>query len=107
MSLFISDYLTPRHSSGFGLNCSACQHCCRRKDCPYSCDRVFEKALRYAADQGNTTAQLLKEETKRFLKSMSGADDVACLLRADEALENTLTDVLHAEICLIKRISGC
>ena len=106
MSLFISGDLTPEHSWGEAFSGSACRHCCHRKNCPYSRERIYEKALRYAADQGDATARLLKEEAARVLASISAADHTAGLLRADQALEQALTDALCAELHQIKRISG-
>jgi len=84
----------------------ACWHCRHRKECPYSRDRVSEKALERAVSQGQATAQYLMAEARRLLEEISGADDTCSLLRADEALEHVLSHILYAEIDLIKCLSG-
>ena len=80
------------------LTQSACRFCDRRKECPYSCDRSLDRALRRAASQRETVARLLSAEAERLLQEISRADQIRCLLRADEALEHTLSELLYAEL---------
>ena len=103
MSRFTPDFLIPENRGS--LTRPACQRCRHRKDCPCSCDRVFERSLRRAASQGQTAAKLLMAEGERLLEAISCADDVYGLLGADEAAEYTLSNILHAEITLIKSLS--
>lgn len=103
MSRSTSEFL-PTEDRG-RLTCSACQRCCHRKDCFYSSDRVLERSLRRAASQGQTAAQRLTAEADRLLAEVSCADDAGCLLRADESLERTLSDVLCSEVDSIKSLS--
>lgn len=103
MSRSTSDFLTKEdRSRGTRF---ACQHCCHRNDCPYFCDRVFEKFLCRATSRGQSAAQLLTAEAERFLEKISCADNTSRLLRADEALERRISDILCAEIDLMKSLS--
>lgn len=103
MSRSASDFLPPEDRGR--LACSACQRCCHRKDCFYSSDRILKRALRRAASQGQAAAQRLTAEAGRLHAEVSRADDAGRLLRADEALERALSDILCSEIDSIKGLS--
>ena len=79
---------------------SACHHCRHRQDCPYSCEHAFERALRHAAAQGKTAAQLLTAETEQLRGNISCAGSIHSLLEADRAAERALSDLLQAELAL-------
>ena len=103
MNHFIFD---PLFSKNYGSSPkSACLHCSRRKDCPYSCDRAFTGSLRCAAHQGHISARLLTTEANRLLKAISLADDSRQLLCAGETLEYALSNMLHAELSTMKQLS--
>lgn len=100
MSCFISELQIPEDSGG--VPWIGCQHCLRRKDCPYVCDQ----ALRFAAHRGRAAAQLLSGEADRFREAVSRADDVRGLLNAGEALERALSCVLRMEISLFQGLGA-
>lgn len=85
---------------------SACHSCCRRRDCPYSCDRILEGSLHDAASQGEAAAQLLTAEASRLLTEIANADSVSRLLHADEHVERTLSSLFHGEIAVLERLSA-
>ena len=91
MSCFISELWVPEGSGSLPWQC--CQHCRRRKDCPYACDQ----ALYHAARQGHTTARILTAEADRLEEAISRADSIPSLLRASEALERTLSHALRSD----------
>ena len=98
MSFFASELLTPE--SGDSLLWAHCQHCRSRKDCPY----FTNLAMRRAAQQGQAAAQLLTDKAGEFLETVSQAEDVCCLLRAEEAMEQTLCQALTAEMTAMREL---
>ena len=96
----ISDFLTANFHSG--PHRSACWNCSRREDCPYSCDRIFERRLRRAVSQGETAARFLTAEALRLRKEISRADSAECLLRVGEAEECALSNMLRMEIASLE-----
>lgn len=102
MSRFVSEFPTPEERSR-----SACRSCRRRKDCPYSVDRVWKKdPCLAAARQGEAAARRLTAEAGRFLAEISPAVHVRQLLRADDAVERTLFDILCGEVSLIAALTA-
>ena len=91
MSCFISELWVPEDGGNLPRQC--CQYCRRRKDCPYACDQ----ALYHAARQGHETARILTAEADRLLEAISRADSIPSLLRANEALERTLSLALRSD----------
>ena len=89
-----------------GTEGSACWHCCRREECPYSWERIWGRALERAAAQGQTAARCLTAEAGQRLEAICRADDICRLLQADQALEHTLNQLLSEEIACIGRFSG-
>ena len=84
---------------------SACLHCSRRKNCPYSCERLFTNALQGAAHQGHLSAKLLTAKAEQLLLSVSLSNDFHQVLYGDESLNSTLSNVLLAELAAIQRLS--
>lgn len=78
------------------LSRSACRFCGRRKECPYA--RNQSQSLRCVTTAGKGNARLLSMEAGRLLEKISCADQIRCLLRADDALERTLSKLLYAEL---------
>lgn len=103
MSHSISDFFLPEnHSRPYR---SACRNCCRRKNCPYACDRVSEEFLPRTVSQGEDAAQWLTVEARRLFEEISCADNICQLLRADRAVEFALAHMLQAEMALFEKSS--
>lgn len=100
MSRFVSEFPAPE-----ARNRSACGTCRRRKDCPYACRRVWEEPCLAAARQGEDAARRLTAEAGRLLAEISSAVHVRRLLRADDAVERTLSDILRGEVSLIAALA--
>ena len=103
MSCSLSDFLLPGNR-GRSIG-PACLRCIHRNDCPYSRDRVFENSLHQTALQGQAVARLLTEEAERLLAEISCADNAGHFLCANEVLEYTLSNMLHAELASMERLS--
>ena len=104
MSRSVSDTWTPGARSR--LPRSACHNCRRRKDCPYSHDRILDRALYQAALQGKAAAQPLEAEACHLCEVFSGAGSPSLLLYANERLELTLAALLRAELETLERLSA-
>ena len=82
---------------------SACRNCRRRKECPYSCDFAYERSLHRGFLVGEAAARFLTAEAQRL---RAGADSAADLLCAGSAAEHAVSDVLSAELRLLKNLSA-
>lgn len=97
----------PFQPEGWGsLRRSACLHCRRRKECPYSCVLAYERSLHRGALLGKAAARSLTAEAQRFRAEVSRADSAPDLLRAGSAAERAVSDALSAELRLLESLSA-
>lgn len=94
---------TPADS--IALTRTGCHHCRFRKNCAYYQDHVYTEALRAAVCQGQSAAQLLAAAAGQFQDSVTHADGICELLKADEKLEGALSEVLCSELALAESLS--